>query len=292
MNKTIKAHVSADRTKAVSLKDILFNEMVPHLTNISGEQLSISTGYKDLDGCMHGFRPGELTIIGARPAMGKGAFVLGLAMNAAKSNKRVLFISKDMSNVQFCSRVLSIEGKIEGRKLMRTGQLSPDEWHHLPEVFENIYELPLYFIGNTDCDRSFSVEKAKELSRKMKADIVFFDGLPDDTEQLKHMATVLDIPVVTTCGLKRSNDPGPNPIPKAKELLAPNSVLLDADVILLLNRKDFYSDFSLIDEDEHVSPAEILIAKSKYGPIGTVDILFHNDFIYYSETNETFPWYL
>ena len=215
--------------------------------------------------------------------MGKTSFVLGMALNVAKTNKKVLFISEDMSNVQLCARVISIEGKIEDQKIMRTGQLSGEEWHHLPEVVEEICDYPLYFVSNTEYNRTFSVKKAINLAREMTADIVFFDFLPDDADQLKQMATTLNVPVVATCQLKRSADSrGPCTRPKATDLRAPDTVLMDADVILLLYRKDYY--------DEKVVPAEIDVAKSKYGAVGTIDILFHGDYIYFSESNEILPW--
>ena len=291
MRKIIKAHAAPTQTKAVSLRDAIFDEMIPHLTKISSGEQPISTGFKQLDSQINGFRPGELTIVGARPAMGKTSFVLGMALNVAKSNKKALFISEDMSNVQLCSRVISIEGKIEGWKITRTGQLSAEEWLRLPDISEKICDLPLFFVENTGFNRTFSVKMTTDLARKMKADIVFFDFLPDDAGQLKQMATMLNVPVVATCRVRRPADSrGPCTRPRATDLRAPDTVLMDADVILLLYREDYYTDFSLIIEEENVVPVVIIIAKANYGAIGSVDLLFHRDYVYFSESNEVIPW--
>ena len=293
MDKTIKANAAPAQTKAVSLRDAIFDEMIPHLTKISGGEQPISTGFKQLDSQINGFRPGELTIVGARPAMGKTSFVLGMALNVAKSNKRVLFISEDMSNVQFCARVISIEGKIEDQKIMRTGQLSAEELNRLPEVSEKISDLPLFFVEDTGFNRTFSIKKAADLAREMKADIVFFDFLPDNADQLKQMATKLNVPVVVTCQLKRSADSrGTRTKSRATDLRAPDTVLMDTDNILLLRREDYYENDDELYPffDEHVAPAEIIVAKSKYGAVGTVYLFFHRDFIYFFESNESMPW--
>lgn len=293
MNKTIKANAAPAQTKAVSLRDAIFDEMIPHLTKISSGEQPISTGFKQLDSHINGFRPGELTIVGARPAMGKTSFILGMALNVAKTNKKVLFISEDMSNVQLCARVISIEGKIEDQKIMRTGQLSAEEWHHLPEVVEEICDYPLCFVSNTEYNRTFSVRKATDLAREMKANIVFFDYLSDDADQLKQMATMLNVPVVVTCQLRRPADSrGPCTRPRATDLRAPDTVLMDADNILLLRREDYYDNDNELNPffDENVVPAEIDVAKSKYGAVGSINILFHGDYIYFSESNEIIPW--
>lgn len=293
MRKKIKAHAAPTQTKAVSLRDAIFDEMIPHLTKISSGEQPISTGFKQLDSQINGFRPGELTIVGARPAMGKTSFVLGMALNVAKSNKKVLFISEDMSNVQLCARVISIEGAIEDQKIMRTGQLSAEEWHHLPEVVEEICDYPLCFVSNTEYNRTFSVRKATDLAREMKADIVFFDYLPDDADQMKQMATMLNVPVVVTCQLRRPADSrGPCTRPRATDLRAPDTVLMDADNILLLRREDYYDNDDELNPffDENVVPAEIDVAKSKCGAVGSINIFFHGDYIYFSESNEIIPW--
>ena len=293
MDKTIKANDAPAQTKAVSLRDAIFDEMIPYLTEISNGEQPISTGFKQLDSQINGFRPGELTIVGARPAMGKTSFVLEMAINVAKSNKKVLFISEDMSNVQLCARVISIEGKIEDQKIMRTGQLSAEEWHHLSEVVEEICDYPLCFVSNTEYNRTFSVKKTTDLAREIKADIVFFDYLPDDADQLKQMATMLNVPVVVTCQLRRPADSrGPCTRPRATDLRAPDTVLMDADNILLLRREDYYDNDDELNPffDENVVPAEIDVAKSKYGAVGSIYILFHGDYIYFSESNEIIPW--
>lgn len=289
MNDTIGTHAAPDQIKAVSLKDILLDKVIPHLVKISSAEHTINTGYERLDKYINGFRPGELTIIGARPAMDQGSFILGMSLNIAKKNQKVLFISKDMSYVQFGALVISMEGRIEKEKITRKGHLSSEEWLSWQNTYEKIGDLSLFLIENTEYNRSFSVERATELGRKMKADIVFFDFLPDDAD-LKQMATMLNAPVVATCQLKRSDDsPGRHTRPRVTDLLASNKVLIDADVILLLYRENCYDGFSLIVDDENVVPVEAIVAKSKYGACGTIEFLFHRDYYYFTESNEDVP---
>lgn len=257
-----------------------------------------NTGFSELDKRITGLNRSDLVIIGARPAMGKTSFALNIARNVAVYGKRkVLFFSLEMSKEQLAQRVLSTEARVQSTKF-RTGNLSPDEWQHIAEASVFLSDVELYF----DDTANITVPEMKARVRQLKnVDCVVIDYLQlmksskktdnrvqevsDITRDLKMMAKDLNIPVVTCAQLARrtETDKGRSKKPQMSDLRESGSIEQDADIILMLYREDYYKDSSDVPvEDIRVDEAELIIAKNRHGPTGSVPLAWNPDFTLYS----------
>ena len=263
----------------------------------------ISNVYQELDKRITGLNRSDLVIIGARPAMGKTSFALNIARNVAVYGKRkVVFFSLEMSKEQLAQRVLSTEARVQSTKF-RTGNLSPDEWQHIAEASVFLSDVELYF----DDTANITVPEMKARVRQLKnVDCVVIDYLQlmksskktdnrvqevsDITRDLKMMAKDLNIPVVTCAQLARrtETDKGRSKKPQMSDLRESGSIEQDADIILMLYREDYYKDSSDVPvEDIRVDEAELIIAKNRHGPTGTVPLAWNPDFTLYSTREYT-----
>ncbi len=257
-----------------------------------------NTGFSELDKRITGLNRSDLIIIGARPAMGKTSFALNIARNVAVyAKKRVVFFSLEMSKEQLAQRVLSTEARVQSTKF-RTGNLNPEEWQHIAEASVFLNDVELYF----DDTANITVPEMKARVRQLKdVDCVVIDYLQlmksskktdnrvqevsDITRDLKMMAKDLNIPVVTCAQLARrtETDKGRSKKPQMSDLRESGSIEQDADIILMLYREDYYKDSSDVPpEDIRVDEAELIIAKNRHGPTGTVPLAWNPDFTLYT----------
>lgn len=257
-----------------------------------------NTGFSELDKRITGLNRSDLVIIGARPAMGKTSFALNIARNVAVyGKKKVLFFSLEMSKEQLAQRVLSTEARVQSTKF-RTGNLSPDEWQHIAEASVFLSDVDLYF----DDTANITVPEMKARVRQLKdVDCVVIDYLQlmksskktdnrvqevsDITRDLKMMAKDLNIPVVTCAQLARrtETEKGRSKKPQMSDLRESGSIEQDADIILMLYREDYYKDSSDVPPDDiRVDEAELIIAKNRHGPTGTVPLAWNADYTLYT----------
>lgn len=258
------------------------------------EYAGFKTGFSELDKRITGLNRSDMIIIGARPAMGKTSFALNIARNVAVyGKKKVLFFSLEMSKEQLAQRVLSTEARIQSTKF-RTGNLSPEEWQHIAEASVFLSDVELYF----DDTANITVPEMKARARQLKdVDCIVIDYLQlmksskktdnrvqevsDITRDLKMMAKDLNIPVVTCAQLARrtETDKGRSKKPQMSDLRESGSIEQDADIILMLYREDYYKDSSDVPpEDIRVDEAELIIAKNRHGPTGTVPLAWNPDY--------------
>ncbi len=288
------------------ISDVISNvyQNLYNLSQLDKDQYAgFNTGFSELDKRITGLNRSDLVIVGARPAMGKTSFALNIVRNVAVYGKRkVLFFSLEMSKEQLAQRVLSTEARVQSTKF-RTGNLDPEEWQHIAEASVFLSDVDLYF----DDTANITVPEMKARVRQLKdVDCVVIDYLQlmksskktdnrvqevsDITRDLKMMAKDLNIPVVTCAQLARrtETDKGRSKKPQMSDLRESGSIEQDADIILMLYREDYYKDSSdAPPEDIRVDEAELIIAKNRHGPTGSVPLAWNPDFTLYTTREYT-----
>ncbi|MCD7774224.1 MAG: replicative DNA helicase [Clostridiales bacterium] len=288
-------------TGPAKISDII-STVYQELYNLSildkDEYAGFNTGFSELDKKITGLNRSDLIIVGARPAMGKTSFALNIARNVSVyAKKRVLFFSLEMSKEQLAQRVLSTEARVESTKF-RTGKIAPEEWQHIAEASMFLADVELYF----DDTSSITVPEMKARARQLKnIDCIVIDYLQlmksskrtdnrvqevsDITRELKMMAKDLNIPVVTCAQLARrtETEKGRSKRPQLSDLRESGSIEQDADIVLMLYRENYYNDSADTPPEEiQIDDAELIIAKNRHGPTGTVPLAWNPDYTLFS----------
>ena len=248
-----------------------------------GAVTGVPTGFKDLDSYLSGLQPSDFVLVAARPSMGKTAFVLNVAENVAiKQGITTAVFSLEMSDVQLVNRMLSLESSVDADKL-RKGRLDSNDWGKLIEGADSIAKSKLII----DATPGISITDLRSRCRKYKMEnnlgLIIIDylqlmtgssnGRSDSRQQevsdisrsLKALARELDVPVVTLSQLSRAVEQRPDHRPMLSDLRESGAIEQDADVVMFLYRDDYYNK-----DTELKGIAEIIIAKQRNGPIGTV----------------------
>lgn len=287
----------------VLIKDELHSayERIEKIHREGGEAAlrGITTGFASLDNNLSGFQKSDLIILGARPSLGKTTLALDFARAAAKAGHTVGIFSLEMSREQIIDRLISSEAQVPLWKL-RTGRLNEHDFDMIAQgALDRLSQMNILI----DDTPSLSVMQIRSIARRLQAehgmDILFIDyvqliqptGSGDNVVQqfteishgLKALARELNIPVVALSQLNRSVDNRESQIPKISDLRETGSWEQDADVVLLIYRKDrTRTDPSLEDENT----ASIIIAKHRNGPIGTIDVKFDPERVTFREIDK------
>lgn len=247
----------------------------------------ISTGFYDLDEMTSGWQRSDLVILAARPSMGKTAFVLNLAQNAGvQVGSPVALFSLEMSKEQLVQRLLCSEARLDMNKL-RTGMLHTNDWSSLADAMGRLGEAPI-FIDDTPAVTVLDVRaKCRRLKTELKdLGLIIIDyiqlmqgrkGGSDNRVQevaeisrgLKTLARELNVCVIALSQLSRAVESRPNKRPMLSDLRESGSIEQDADIVMFIYRDEYYNP-----ESEHKGEAEIIIAKQRNGPVGTVELLY------------------
>ena len=244
----------------------------------------ISTGFTDLDYRTSGMQPSDLVLIAARPSMGKTAFVLNLAENmAVKNHLTTAIFSLEMSREQLVNRMLSMESRVDAQ-VLRTGSLTDSDWDQVVESSGIIANSSLII----DDTPGISITELRSKCRKLKLErdlkVVIIDYLQlmsgsskktDSRQQeiseisrsLKALARELNVPVLALSQLSRACETRPDHRPMLSDLRESGAIEQDADVVMFLYRDDYYNK-----DSEAKNIAEVIIAKQRNGPIGTVEL--------------------
>ena len=256
----------------------------------------ISTGINKLDELTTGFQPSEFIIIGARPSVGKTALALNMASHiACKEKKPVAFFSLEMPDIALAQRLISSEAQVDGNK-MRSGFLTTDDFRHIKDAMDKLYEMPLYIVDIPNMRYQDLRSQARKLRAKEEVEIIFVDylglighdnnSLPrheqmgDISRSLKGLARELKIPIVVLCQLNREMErTGLGMPPTLANLRDSGSIEQDADLVMFLHKPTKKPKKG--EEDQHLQqvPAEglhteLIIAKQRNGPIGTIELIF------------------
>ena len=268
----------------------------------------VPSGFTALDRITSGWQPSDLVIIAARPAMGKTAFVLSCARNAAvQFNKPVVFFSLEMSSVQLVNRLIYGETEIEQEKIKR-GHLAEWEWQKLHSKIGALTEAPL-FIDDTPALNIFEFRaKCRRLKAQYDIQMIIIDylqlmhgksdGKGGNREQeigsisraLKSVAKELNVPVIALSQLSRAVEtrPGAAKKPVLSDLRESGSIEQDADMVLFLYRPEYYG----LTEDEQgrstIGIGEVIVAKHRNGETGTVPLRFVGKYVKFIDLEEDF----
>lgn len=250
----------------------------------------IETGFYDFDKITTGFQPGELIILAARPGMGKTALVLNMATYAATTmDKAVAIFNLEMSAEQLLNRIISAVGGIDGYKL-QTGNMQERDWKRYNEAMNELGDTNLVIEDDLSVTLPEIKAKCRRLAKSTKGlGLVVIDYLQlvttgnkrvesrqvevsEISRALKTMASELKVPVIALSQLSRNAEKRESNMPMLADLRESGSIEQDADMVLFVNRKDYYE--AKKDQKETIVPAELVIAKHRKGSLGTIDLLF------------------
>ncbi len=269
-------------------------EYIEAIHSQKDRKFSVPTGFYELDELLGGFQKSDLIIVAARPSMGKTAFALTLARNAAIDHGVPIGIfSLEMATMQLIIRMLCAEGRLNAH-LVRTGKLPSEEGVKLSKNAHKLINAPLY----VDDSPSQTVLEIRAKARRLKAEknigMIIIDYLqlmqgPPKAESrereishisrsLKALAKELNIPVIALAQLNRAVEARTDKRPQLSDLRESGSIEQDADVVIFLNRPEYYG----LDKDENGESnegvAEIIIGKQRNGPTGTVKLAFIKEY--------------
>ena len=277
----------------VPIKQVVLNALntIEKASRTTGNVTGLATGFTDLDYKTSGLQNSDLILVAARPSMGKTAFVLNIAEYMAfRHDKQVAIFSLEMSKEQLVNRLLSMESHV-GSQNIRNGNLKDDEWKKLIES-ANVIGKSNLIIDDTP---GITVRELRTKCRKYKLehglDIVMIDYLQlmsgsgtrrsdsrqqeisDISRSLKALARELNVPVIALSQLSRAVESRPDHRPMLSDLRESGAIEQDADVVMFLYRDDYYHK-----DSENKGICEIIIAKQRNGPIGTINLVWLPDF--------------
>ena len=271
----------------VPIKQVVLNalEKIEKASKSKGTVTGIPTGFIDLDYKTSGLQPSDLILVAARPSMGKTAFVLNIAQYMAfRKDVTVAIFSLEMSKEQLVNRLLAMESHVDSQN-MRTGNLKDEDWTKLVEGADIIGKSNLII----DDTPGISIAEMRSKCRKYKLEhnlgIIMIDylqlmsgsGKSDSRQQeisdisrsLKALARELNVPVIALSQLSRAVEQRPDHRPMLSDLRESGAIEQDADVVMFIYRDDYYHK-----DTEKKDIAEIIIAKQRNGPIGTVELVW------------------
>ena len=271
----------------VPIQQVVLNAInnIEKASKLKGSVTGIPTGFMDLDYKTSGMHPSDLVLIAARPSMGKTAFVLNIAQYMAfRKDVTVAIFSLEMSKEQLVNRLLAMESHVDSQN-MRTGNLKDEDWTKLVEGADIIGKSNLII----DDTPGISIAEMRSKCRKYKLEhnlgIIMIDylqlmsgsGKSDSRQQeisdisrsLKALARELNVPVIALSQLSRAVEQRPDHRPMLSDLRESGAIEQDADVVMFIYRDDYYHK-----DTEKKDIAEIIIAKQRNGPIGTVELVW------------------
>ena len=272
----------------VPIRQVVMNalEKIENAAKTSGTVTGIPTGFIDLDYRTAGLQPSDLILIAARPSMGKTAFVLNIAQYVAfHEHMCTAIFSLEMSKEQLVNRLFSLESRVDAQAL-RTGNLSDSDWEKLIEGAGTIGNSELII----DDTPGISIAEMRSKCRKYKLEhdlkLIIIDYLQlmsgsgrgsdsrqqeisDISRSLKALARELSVPVIALSQLSRAVEQRPDHRPMLSDLRESGAIEQDADVVMFIYRDDYYNH-----DSEMKGISEIIIAKQRNGPIGTVNLVW------------------
>lgn len=278
-----------DQKSYSPIKDVLIDAFteLEQLYNQKQHITGVPTGFIDLDYKTAGLHNSDLILIAARPAMGKSAFALNIATNAAlKAKVPAVLFSLEMSKEQMVNRILCSEAMVDSNKV-RTGKIDDDDWIKLADTMGDLSEAPIYI----DDTPGISINEIRAKCRKLKLEknigLVVIDYLQlvqgsskraqgsreqeisEISRSLKILAKEINVPVIALSQLSRAPEQRPDHRPMLSDLRESGAIEQDADIVMFLYRDDYYNEDS---EDKGL--AEVVVAKHRAGSTGTVKLVW------------------
>ncbi len=278
-------------SELVSIEDISIAvyEKIQQSSLSKDHVTGVATGFTDLDNMTTGFQPSDFILVAARPSMGKTAFVLNiLEYVGVKKNRPAMIFSLEMSKEQLVNRLFAMDSGIDAQ-LLRTGRLSDNDWERLLDTANRIGSSNIII----DDTPAISVSALRSKCRKVKLerglDLIVIDYLQlmsgggtrrsdsrqqevsDISRALKALARELECPVVSLSQLSRAVEQRPDKRPMLSDLRESGAIEQDADLVMFLYRDEYYNP-----DSEKKGEAEVIIAKQRNGPIGTVNLYWQS----------------
>ena len=283
------------------IKDVLIDTFaeLEKLYNQKQHITGVPTGFADLDYKTAGLHGSDLVLIAARPAMGKSAFALNIAANAAiKAKVPVAIFSLEMSKEQMVNRILCSEAMVDSNKV-RTGKLHEQDWGKLAAALGPLSESEIYI----DDTPGISVMEIRAKCRKLKLEknigLVVIDYLQliqgtnkrvgsreqeisEISRSLKILAKEIDVPVIALSQLSRAPEQRPDHRPMLSDLRESGAIEQDADIVMFLYRDDYYNE-----DSDKKNIAEVILAKHRAGSTGTVELLWLGNYTKFVNIDKT-----
>ncbi|WP_422658950.1 replicative DNA helicase [Paenibacillus sp. EC2-1] len=287
----------------IAIRDVLMEvfEKVEGLYQNRGNTTGIPSGFVDLDKMTSGFQRNDLIIVAARPSVGKTAFALNIAQNVAiRAKETVAIFSLEMSAPQLVQRMICAEANLDAN-VMRNGDFKGDEdWSKLTMGIAALSEAEIYIDDTPGVTVADIRAKCRRLKKEKGLGMILIDylqlihgrGKPGENRQqevseisrtLKQIARELEVPVIALSQLSRGVEQRQDKRPMMSDLRESGSIEQDADIVAFLYRDDYYNQ-----ETEKKNIIEIIIAKQRNGPVGTVELVFlknFNKFVNYERTH-------
>lgn len=284
--------IALKRTKEGFHKiDQILTRVLDRIDKLYGKHQHITgipTGYTDLDNLTAGFQNSDLIIVAARPSVGKTAFALNMAQNMAiKFKIPVAIFSLEMSKDQLAQRMLCSEGEIDAIKL-KTASLPDTGWKKLTRALSKLSEAQIYIDDSATLTAMEIRAKCRRLKLEKGLGMVMIDYLQlmsgrgrvenrvqeisEIARSLKTLARELDVPVIALSQLSRAVEQRTDRMPRLSDLRESGEIEQTADLVMFIHRDDYYNP-----QSERGNIAEIIIAKQRNGPIGTVELVFRKD---------------
>jgi replicative DNA helicase len=275
-----------------NIKDVLVRtyDNIELMHNRVGDITGIATGFTELDRMTAGFQRNDLIIVGARPSVGKTAFALNIAQNVAtKTDENVAIFSLEMGAEQLVMRMLCAEGNIDAQRL-RTGSLTDEDWGKLTMAMGSLASTGIY-IDDTPGVRVNDIRsKCRRLKQEHGLGMIMIDYLQlvlgsgrsgenrqqevsEISRSLKQLARELQVPIIALSQLSRGVEQRQDKRPMMSDIRESGSIEQDADIVAFLYRDDYYDK-----ESENKNIIEIIIAKQRNGPTGTVQLAFVKEY--------------
>ncbi len=275
-----------------------YYDRIEHLYEHRGEPLGVPSGFVDLDRLLGGLQKSDLIIVAGRPGMGKTSWLLSVALNAARARARVAIFSMEMSNEQIVQRLISSETGISTQNL-RLGKLDEREWTLFVEATGSLSNVRI-FLDDTPAQSPIQMRtKCRRLYSEHGLDLIIIDylqlmnsgtGRVENrvqeisfiSRQLKQLARELNVPVLAAAQLSRAVEQRQDKRPQLSDLRESGSIEQDADVVMFIYREEMYNE-----NTDRPNQADILVAKHRNGPTGTVTLFFRKELTQFSNLNRT-----
>ncbi|PYZ96234.1 replicative DNA helicase [Alteribacter lacisalsi] len=274
------------------IKDVLVEayDNIEHLQHHSGEITGVPTGFNELDRMTAGFQANDLIIVAARPSVGKTAFALNISQNVAtRTDENVAIFSLEMGAEQLIMRMLCAEGNIDAQRL-RTGKLDDEDWQKLTMAMGSLSKAGIYIDDTPGIKVNDIRAKCRRLKQEKGLGMIMIDYLQliqgdarsgegrqqevsEISRSLKGLARELEVPVIALSQLSRGVESRQDKRPMMSDIRESGSIEQDADIVAFLYRDDYYDK-----ESENKDIIEIIIAKQRNGPVGTVELAFVKEY--------------
>jgi len=265
-----------------------YYDNISELAARDDEIRGVPTGFIDIDNLLGGLQPSDFLIIAGRPGMGKSGFVLSAAKNAALTRKKhVAIFSLEMSNEQLVQRLLAQQTGIDSQRL-RMGKLEEDEWAKFTHAIEVLSDTQIFLDDTPGITPLQLRTKCRRLHLEHRLDLVIVDYLQlmsGDTRtenrvqevsfisrQMKILARELNVPVLAAAQLSRAVEQRADKRPVLSDLRESGSLEQDSDIVMFIYRPEMYED-----DPAKQNLAEIIVAKHRNGPIGSVQLIFRKN---------------